>query len=418
MAQKSTVPVLTPSEVGDFVKATLAINKVAYIAGPAAIGKSMVVHGVAKQLNVEMIDVRLSQMLSEDLSGLPEKNAQGRAEYVPFASFPLEGDDLPAGKNGWIIFLDELPSASEEVLAATYSLLLDRTLGGKRIHPEARIVAAGNRASDNAIARELPDTLITRMLPVEMKVSKKDWIKWAKNSKNRNDSVIDFINDKDQLYSPIGAADRTENESYATPRGWESVMMIVNLHEKMCRKKTEGEDAAGVPTGTEEFSIEPLSRIAVFQIIAAVGAIAANAFREVYDDAISTPMPWEVATSPSSIRVPGNHAGKVRMIKPLSTHFLESNEEVRSNLMTYVNRLGGECCELFHKEVKAGLGNTSSDRELAQKVADRLGVDLLLGASTKKPQPSVPDDEEGEADSSASTFPAPQNRRGSGLFQS
>lgn len=416
MPKKTTVPQMKPSEVYTFIKRCLAINKVAYITGPSAIGKSQVVHSVCKDLNVEMIDVRLSQMLSEDLSGLPEKNAQGRSEYVPFAMFPLEGDPIPDGKNGWVIFLDELPSASEEVLAATYSLLLDRTLGGKRIHSECRIVAAGNRAIDSAIARELPDTLITRMLPVEMIVYKPDWIKWAKKSPNANASVIDFIQDKNQLYTPIAAADRQENESFATPRGWESAMLIMNQHEAAVRKKAQPvTDSNGIPVDdADDIAMEPIDEITHYMLISAVGAIAANSFREEYDDAVALPFPFEVAQSPSSCRIPGNHAGKVRMVKPLANHFLEAGDDnTRDALLKYVNRLGGECCELFHKEIKSGLGKSASDKKLVEDIGKRLGVDELLGFTGGMEK------EEPDSDDSGNSFPQPTNKgkpRGSSLF--
>ncbi|CBW47012.1 N4 gp24-like protein [Roseovarius Plymouth podovirus 1] len=376
---------LSPSEVYEFVTAALSLKQVPYIAGPPAIGKSQVVHGVADDANAFMIDVRLSQYLSEDLTGLPEKDeSRGKAKYLPFETFPLEGDPIPAGYSGWLLFLDELSSASEEVLAAAYSLILDRTVGGKKLHPKCLVVAAGNRASDSAIARELPDTLITRMLPCEMKVSSKDWLYWADNHHSKNDSVVDFIRkDPKMLYAPTKAKERKELETYATPRGWEKVMAHVNLHEKTTKKEEEGVDASGVPTGQKIMSGEPVSPVIFNLMAAAVGPMAARSFKEEYDENIQLPYPWEIAQSPASSRIPGAGVAKARLMNDLSKFFMESDSQTRDNVLIYVNRVGGEYSELFLNEIKGKLKETPSDQRLLTETAQRLNIDPLLGTAPK-----------------------------------
>lgn len=49
--------------------------------------------------------------------GFP-KDVNGRMEYLPLADFPIETDLLPQGKDGWLIFLDELNSADKYVQGA------------------------------------------------------------------------------------------------------------------------------------------------------------------------------------------------------------------------------------------------------------------------------------------------------------
>ena len=376
----TSVMQLSPSETYAFITDALACRQVPYIAGAPAIGKSQVAQQVAKDANAELIDIRLSQYLSEDLTGLPERDdARGKAIYLPFDVFPLQGDPVPDGKSGWIIFLDELSSASEEVLAAAYSLILDRMVGGKKLHDKCLVVAAGNRASDSAIARELPDTLITRMLPVEMKVSTKDWLRWAEDHKGANDHVVAFI-DKNptMLYAPTKAKDRAELETYATPRGWEKVFMHMNLHEKRAGK-TEQTDAAGIPTGAVGSSV--ITEGIFCLMSAAVGSMAARAFREEYDESIQLPYPWEVAQSPSSTRIPPTNVGKAKMISELSKFFIEADQQSRDSVLSYVNRISGEYAELFLKQIKDKLGTTSSDQKLVDQTAKRLSMDPLLGTA-------------------------------------
>ena len=81
---------LKPSEVHDFVLDAILCKQVAYIAGPPGIGKSQVIQQVFDECNLKMIDIRLSQFLSEDLTGLPERDEKtGKAKYLPFETFRL-----------------------------------------------------------------------------------------------------------------------------------------------------------------------------------------------------------------------------------------------------------------------------------------------------------------------------------------
>lgn len=374
---------LTPSEVYEFVTIALQAGQVPYVAGPPAVGKSQIVHQVAEDANAKMIDLRLSQMLSEDLTGLPERDEKrGKAIYLPFDTFPLEGDKVPDGYSGWLLFLDELPSASEEVLAAVYSLLLDRTVGGKKLHPKCLVVAAGNRASDSAIARELPDTLITRMVPCEMKVSPKDWLRWAKGFAGSNQAVMDFIKkDSKMLYAPIKATEREELEVFPTPRGWEKAMAFVNLHEKHNCKEEEGVDAAGVPTGEMVMSGAPIKDQYFNLIAGSVGLMTAKTFVDEYNENIQLPYPWEIAQAAASARIPSAGVAKAKLMTDMAEFFVNSDNQTRENCLIYINRVGGEYSELFLNEVKGQLGDTASDKRLLEDIGDRLNIDPLLGTS-------------------------------------
>lgn len=379
---------LKPSEVYDFITAALTCGQVPYLAGPPAIGKSQVVAQVARDANAKMIDLRLSQILSEDMTGLPERNAEtGKAVYLPFETFPLEGDEVPDGYSGWMLFLDELSSASEEVLAAAYSLILDRMVGGKKLHKKVLIVGAGNRATDSAIARELPDTLITRMLPIEMKHNTNDWIRWAvRDDVPSHEAIVSFIQkNPNMLYAPTKAESRAELETFPTPRGWEKCFAHMHFHDKEVARKAKAEDSNGLPMDDEGANnpTAPIGEL-VFQLMAAaVGPQAARAFRDEYDELIKIPYPWECAQSPASMRIPGSHPGKAKLVAQLSKHWLESDNSTRDGIMTYMNRIGGEYSELFLNQIKQGLGSTASDKRLIEDTQKRLGIDPLLGTAPK-----------------------------------
>ncbi len=368
---------LTPSEVKLFIVNALKIGKIPYVAGPPGIGKSDIMVQVADDFNLKLLDIRLSQKLPEDLTGLPRLNTEtNKAEYTPFDTFPMEGDIIPKGYDGWLIFLDELSSASDEVWSAIYSLLLGHTVGGRRLHSKALIVAAGNRASDSALARALPDTLITRLLCVGMKVSSKDWLIWTEDPKNKiNTSVHDFINkNPDMLMSTIPASSREELECFGTPRGWECVSMFTNLHERNIANKTLKEDLTQ--------RAKAISEDIAHNMYAAVGFMEAKAFIEHFNEQSAIPYVWEIAQSASSIRIPTNAIARAELTEELAKHFIETGAQSREALLLYMNRNTSEDRALFCQHIAEALGETVSDLALLKEIHGRLQVASIPPTTT------------------------------------
>lgn len=368
---------LTPKHTKEFIINALMMREIPYISGPPGIGKSDIVAQVADEFNLLLIDERLSQKLPEDLSGLPSLDAEtNKATYNPFDTFPMKGDPIPDGYSGWLIFLDELSSATEEVMAAIYSLLLGHRVGGKEVHPKALIVAAGNRSTDSAIARPLPDTLITRMLPCEMKVSSKDWLSWATEpTTDSNETVIDFIKKyPDMLLGTVDPSKRAELETYPTPRGWNRMFKIVKLHEKQTAKsKKPAKDAAGIPMAHQSTGAVITPGIMAL-MTASVGVMAAKAFQEHYDETMQLPYPWEVAQSPASTRIPSTTMGRAKLTADLAEHFVDSQEQSRDSILQFINRMDKECAALFTQILSESLGQTQSDLKMISDIKKRLSV--------------------------------------------
>ena len=93
------------------------VKLVPFIQGSPGLGKSGIIHEIAKEYNLKVIDLRLSQCDPTDLAGFPSV-VDGRSRYLPMEHFPLASDPKPKGMNGWILFLDEMNSASPAVQAA------------------------------------------------------------------------------------------------------------------------------------------------------------------------------------------------------------------------------------------------------------------------------------------------------------
>lgn len=374
--------ILSPKEVLAFIEECLRCSppEIPYVAGPPGIGKSDLNAQIADMFNLKLITQHLSQKLPEDLTGLPRFNpVTGKAEYTPFDTFPMEGDDLPLDEdgnemNGWLVFLDELADSPDEILSAIYPLLLGHTVGGRKLHPKALLCAAGNRATDSAMARELPDTLITRMLVVEMKHSPKDWCEWARNlpSADSNERVIEFIEkNSDMLLGTMKPEDRDELESYATPRGWKKAMSIVNQHEK--RIKRAAEDAG------KEYEGAPLSDTAKFMLEAAVGTMATRQFVEFYEETLKIPYAWDIAQAPAAAIVPPTTIGKAQVTSALAEYYAENLGSKTScdNILQYMNRLPTENAAVFADMLKETMPQTSGSKEKLAHVVKVLNVNII-----------------------------------------
>jgi len=201
--------------------------------GSPAIGKSGIVHQVAKDFNLQVIDLRLSQCDPTDLMGFPRVTGN-RAGYAPMETFPIEGDALPTRVvngvatpyAGWLLFLDEFTSASKAVQAAAYKIVLDRMVGIHHLHKNVAIVCAGNKESDNAIVEPMSTALQSRLMHMELVLDYKEWLNWA-SANDIDFRITSYINFKPGVLYTF-KADHTD-DTYAAPRTWEFVNRVLKI---------------------------------------------------------------------------------------------------------------------------------------------------------------------------------------------
>ena len=199
--------------IASFIRAKL----VPLLAGSPGCGKSQIIYGIAKEHNLKVIDLRLSQCDPTDLAGFPTVEGN-KADYVPMKHFPVVGDPIPAGFNGWLLFLDEITSAPPSIQAAAYKLILDRQVGSHHLHERVAIVSAGNLETDNAIVQPMSTALQSRLVHMELVVDSNEWVDWA-TSNGIDHRITDYVKFKPgQLYT--FTPDHTD-KTYACPRTWE-----------------------------------------------------------------------------------------------------------------------------------------------------------------------------------------------------
>ena len=160
--------------IGTYLQAKL----VPMIHGSPGIGKSDIVRSIAKEYGLKVIDIRLSQCDPTDLMGFPTIKGN-KSGYMPMDTFPIEGDEVPQGYNGWLIFFDEMNSGTPAVQAAAYKIILDKMIGIYNLHKKVAMVCAGNLETDNAIVNPMSTALQSRLVHLVLKVDYKEWIKWA-----------------------------------------------------------------------------------------------------------------------------------------------------------------------------------------------------------------------------------------------
>lgn len=222
--------------------------------GAPGVGKSTLVKSVAEEMGLGFIDLRLAQMESIDIRGLPIPDVQKKiVNWFPSATFPTENE------KGGILFLDEFSAAPRDVQVASYELILDRQLGGGKIYKlpsKWMIVAAGNRTTDGAVAMRMSSALATRVMHLDVEANAEEWTSWA-TSHDIFPSVWGFINFKPELLFTMEK--QNLERGWPTPRSWERVSTVCKVlkDETQLRKAVYG--LVGVPAGQQFIEFNKLS---------------------------------------------------------------------------------------------------------------------------------------------------------------
>ena len=175
--------------------------------GAPGIGKSSVVAKVAKENDMEVIDVRLSQLAPTDLRGLPYVD-EGVARFAPPSFLPTSGRGL--------LFLDEVNLAPPAIQNVAMQLVLDRRVGDYTVPDGWFIVAAGNRVEDRAAVSQMPAPLTNRFLHFTVEVDLNSWKDYALTSGVREE-IISFLNFRPQLLHKFDK----NAIAWPSPRSWD-----------------------------------------------------------------------------------------------------------------------------------------------------------------------------------------------------
>jgi MoxR-like ATPase len=191
--------------------AAIETNDPVYLWGLPGIGKSEAVYQVGKATNRNVIEYRANLREPVDVRGIPvpDHDTMTTRWFVP--------DELPRverdGEFG-ILFLDELNTASDQMMTTLLGLVLDRKVGEYKLPDGWIIVAAGNRVGDRTAARRLPTALRNRFAHVNVAPDVDAWCKWA-NANNIAPEVVAFVRLRPTL---IHMMPKGDENSFPTPR--------------------------------------------------------------------------------------------------------------------------------------------------------------------------------------------------------
>lgn len=340
---------MRPSQIVTALSYLIDANQPVMLHGSPGVGKSDVVRQIAKQRDIELIDLRLSQLDPVDLRGVPSVDAKKRITTWNTPSF------LPTDGKG-ILFLDEINSAAQATQAAAYQLVLDRKLGDYELPPGWAIIAAGNRTTDRAIVNQMSTALKNRFTHLNYEVNNDDWCDWALRN-NIAVEVLGFIRFRPMLLNEFEQRNESKEEkervqrlkdaqAFATPRSWEFLSKVVQQK----------------PSSDVEYEL--------YTGIVGEGAAAEfMGYLKYYRD---LPNLDALLMNPGSAKVPEEPATLYALSTGLATKATEDNME---RVVKYALRLPAEFQVLLMKDAIArdhGLTQTKPFNEWAIKNADVL----------------------------------------------
>lgn len=196
-----------------------------FIWGKPGVGKSQSVKQLAKEYGIDFIDLRLSQLESADVRGIPVPDmAQGISKWLPPEFLPFEGIEKFKGTSG-ILLLDEFNRARPDVLQAAFQLVLDRQVGIHKIMDSWFIVAAGNLGDqDRTDVVEMDSALKNRFIHFSVEPDLGSWLEWAQGAGVHPD-IVNFIQGKPSYLYHVA---NEEDNIFVTPRSWEKFSDILN----------------------------------------------------------------------------------------------------------------------------------------------------------------------------------------------
>ena len=306
------------SQAARMITAAIKAKVVPMLKGSPGTGKSQIIYQIAEEYNLQVIDIRLSQCDPTDLAGFPTITGD-KADYLPMKHFPIEGDPLPPGKTGWLLFLDEATSALPAIQAAAYKLVLDRMVGSHHLHKKVAMVLAGNLETDGAIVHAMSTALQSRLMHLELAVDAGEWNDWA-ISKDIDQRITSFIKYKPgQLYT--FQADHTDS-TYACPRTWEFADRLLKVMEP------DSPDLLAMLSGT-------LSEGVAREFLV---------FCKIYQNLLTIP---QIIDAPSTVKVPKEPSILFALTGSIAHNLSEDN---RHELMKFITRLPVEFQQVCLRE--------------------------------------------------------------------
>lgn len=186
-----------------------------FIWGAPGIGKTEILHQLADELELAVLEWHLATIEPTDFRGIPRVEGDKTVTKLP-AIFPTS--DGENGKGG-IMFFDELNRAPEMVLSASLALALSGKHGEYQLPPRWIIMAAGNRPEDIPGRLQDDPILWNRFFHVNYVPDLEEWFEYIGKLPHINPDLIEFIKKYPKYYHRL--APLANQPNWPSPRTWE-----------------------------------------------------------------------------------------------------------------------------------------------------------------------------------------------------
>lgn len=336
--------------------------------GDPGIGKSEILRQICDMLGYHFEDIRLSQIDSIDLRGLPTKGEGDLEDAVD----QLSGKPQPTvewavpdflqrarkikrltGKNT-AFFFDEINAGSPATMAAAYQFINDGRIGPHELGAEDIVFAAGNLDSNGGITNIMPTPLCNRFRHYILRVDVESFLEHASQN-DYHPWVTGYLSVSGnqghlQVFDPEHIM-ASEEKAYPTSRSWK---MLSNALKNAYLKDHKKQDSSDIFASLEQdysMKMNDLSSIAA----SCIGSGVATQFSAFVKEGMDLPQAKEILSgkggkidikdSPSKQYFIANdcchtlktYKDKVAELQTAKEDFSKANKEFMIAMENYVN---------------------------------------------------------------------------------
>jgi len=216
----------------DYFKLMNAKSGVLFITAEPGVAKSAIMRSIAKKLDMNYFDVRLSMVDEIDVGLFPyrkemeiELNSgtdKAKMDIISVMSYAIPEWAYESNQKPCIIHFEELNRAPLAVRNAALQILLERSIGTKfNFNDNVFMVASGNLGeADGTDVEEFDRALNNRLIHVNHTLTLPEWVEdFAKE--HVHPEIINFLEaNEEHFLSSFNEENSKEQSAYATPRSW------------------------------------------------------------------------------------------------------------------------------------------------------------------------------------------------------
>ena len=335
-----------------------------HLMGDPGIGKSEVVYQAAKDYlgdDAKVIEFRGPTRDVVDALGLPSVTDGHTVWNRP--------DFIPEDGEG-VLFIDEYKQCAPAMQAALSELVLCRRCGSHQLGDGWAIVAASNHDGTKCGTHRTLEHMKSRFEVIHCELDVDTWCNWALDH-GIAPEVIAFIRFRPALLSTFDPS--TNQESYATPRGYASISRLLSVPNGKPASEPENDAECSQNARKRQIPAIP-AHVEYAKMQGKVGEEAATELSAFIRLARELPSPDAVIADPLNQPLPDSPAAKYAIATAIASRATCDN---LNRVMQYADRLDPEFATLVFVDVtrtksKDGITSCAAYTEWAVRNSDVL----------------------------------------------